>query len=86
MFKKFVSIMLSMLVFVMSMGIFTNAADTNMSITLQIDNLNMTVNDIESTIDAAPVIIDGRTLLPIRAVVEEMGEVLVGTMEPDRPL
>jgi flavodoxin len=33
----------------------------------------MTVNGAEKSIDAAPVIENGRTLLPVRAVVEEMG-------------
>lgn len=42
-------------------------------LTLQIDSKVMTVNGIETEIDTAPVIIDGRTLVPIRAIIEAMG-------------
>jgi len=53
------------------------SADSNMEIILQIDNPIMTVNGTEKEIDpgrgTAPVIVNDRTLLPIRAVVEEMG-------------
>ena len=45
-------------------------------IVLEINNSVMTVNGTEKPIDAeatAPVIVNGRTLLPVRAVVEEMG-------------
>ena len=49
----------------------------NLSISLQIDNPIMTVNGQQKEIDpgmgTTPVIINDRTLLPIRAVVEEMG-------------
>lgn len=54
-------------------------ADTNenVSIVLQIGNPIMTVNgdekEIDEGTDTAPVIIDGRTLVPIRAIIEEMG-------------
>lgn len=49
---------------------------TDAKIVLQIGNPNMTVNGTEKPIDAegtVPVIVNGRTLLPVRAVVEEMG-------------
>lgn len=49
-------------------------------IILQIGNPNMTVNGIEKPIDtegAAPIIVNDRTLLPVRAVVEEMGGTVV---------
>lgn len=56
------------------------AAETDPSeditIILQIDNPVMTVNGTEKPIDAegtAPVAVNDRTLLPVRAVVEEMG-------------
>lgn len=54
------------------------AADTDgIVITLQIDNPNMTVNGAASEIDpgrgTVPVIINGRTLVPIRAIIEAMG-------------
>ena len=52
-------------------------ASNAMKIVLQIGNPVMTVNGVEKEIDpgreTAPVIINNRTLLPIRAVVEEMG-------------
>lgn len=47
-----------------------------MEIILQIGNPNMKVNGTEKPIDAegtAPVIVNDRTLLPVRAIVEEMG-------------
>ena len=52
------------------------AADADITIMLQIGNPNMTVNGAEKAIDeqgTAPVLINDRTLLPVRAVVEEMG-------------
>lgn len=52
-------------------------ADTQTEVILQIDNPIMTVNGTEKEIDpgigTSPVIIDDRTLLPIRAVIEEIG-------------
>ena len=48
----------------------------NMKIVLQIDNPVMQVNSEEKNIDdegTVPVIIDGRTYLPVRAIVEEIG-------------
>ena len=48
----------------------------NKQITLQIDNPNMTVGDVQKEIDPGigtkPIIQNSRTLLPVRAVVEEM--------------
>lgn len=53
------------------------AENTPFTMTLQIDNPVMTVNGMEKEIDpgreTAPMIQNNRTLLPIRAVVEEMG-------------
>ncbi len=50
---------------------------TALTIVLQIGNPVMTVSGVEKEIDpgrgTAPVLQDGRTLLPVRAVVEEMG-------------
>ena len=55
--------------------------EKDLSIILQIDNPVMTVNGAEKEIDPGigtkPVIINDRTLLPVRAVVEEIG----GTVE-----
>lgn len=53
------------------------AADTAVSLTMQLDNSMMTINGTEKEIDpgrdTVPVIINGRTMVPIRAIVEEMG-------------
>lgn len=55
------------------------AAEVNgsLSLTMQIDSPMMTVNGVQKEIDpgrgTAPVIINNRTLVPIRAIVEEMG-------------
>lgn len=59
------------------MSITALAAKGGEEIVLQINNPVMTVNGAEKEIDpergTAPVIRDGRTLLPVRAVVEEIG-------------
>jgi len=57
-------------------GVFTTyrlpkAAAT--TIRLVIGSTTMTVNGVSQTLDAAPMIKDGRTLVPIRAIVEAMG-------------
>lgn len=53
------------------------AADNENVITMQIDNPVMTVNEQEQDIDpgngTTPVIVEGRTLVPIRAIIEAMG-------------
>lgn len=55
------------------------------SISMQIDNPIMTVNGIEKEIDegrgTAPVIINERTLVPIRAIIEEMGGTVLWEQE-----
>lgn len=78
--KKLLSILLAISLCVMcAVGAVVIAAnDTDdLSITLQIDNPIMTVNGQEKEIDpgmgTTPVILNDRTLLPVRAVVEEMG-------------
>lgn len=52
-------------------------ADTQTELVLQINNPIMTVNRVEKEIDpgmgTSPVIINERTLLPVRAVIEEIG-------------
>lgn len=77
--KKLISILL-IFVFVMSFMTGCSAAEPEKSsqfvLTMQIGNPVMTVNGEEKPIDeegTAPVIISDRTLLPVRAVVEEMG-------------
>lgn len=80
--KKTISLFLS-IIMLFSLTITGCAADktntdTNSSeIILQINNPNMTVNGTEKPIDGdgtVPVIVNDRTLLPVRAVAEEMGE------------
>ena len=55
----------------------TSASQNGIEIILQIDNPIMTVNGKEQEIDTGrgtvPVIINGRTLVPIRAIIEVMG-------------
>ncbi|MCH5213106.1 MAG: NAD(P)H-dependent oxidoreductase [Oscillospiraceae bacterium] len=78
--KKAISLILS-IIMLFSLGITVCVAEgtenDNMEIILQIDNPVMTVNSVEKEIDpgmgTTPVIINERTLLPVRAVVEEMG-------------
>ncbi|MCD8091281.1 MAG: flavodoxin [Clostridiales bacterium] len=43
------------------------------TLALQINSSIITVNETESEIDAPPVIVEGRTLVPIRAIIEAMG-------------
>jgi hypothetical protein len=43
------------------------------SIVMAIDNPVMTVNGTEVTLDSAPVIVDDRTLVPVRAIAESFG-------------
>ena len=74
--KKILSVfmILCMILTVCQAAVF--AADADITITLQIGNPNMAVNGAEKAIDeqgTAPVLINDRTLLPVRAVVEEMG-------------
>ncbi|MEF3245435.1 MAG: copper amine oxidase N-terminal domain-containing protein, partial [Caldisericaceae bacterium] len=42
-------------------------------IVLKIGDLNFTVNGVKNTLDSPPVIKNGRTLLPIRAIIESLG-------------
>ena len=80
--KKVLSIIMSM-IFMMSMVTACSAADDSAEtktegfvLAMQIGNSVMTVNGTEKPIDeqgTAPVIVGDRTLLPVRAVVEEMG-------------
>lgn len=58
-------------------GVALAAEEQNLSLTMQIDNPVMRVNGVEKDIDpgrgTTPAIVNGRTLVPIRAIVEEMG-------------
>lgn len=73
MIKKLISLVLSTILCLSALTVVSMAEDRDNSIMLQIDSNIMNVAGEEKTLDASPVIIDGRTLLPVRAVVEEMG-------------
>ena len=78
--KKILAVILSVILSLAGIAAF--AEDGDLTITLQIGNPVMTVNGTEQEIDpgrgTVPVLVnDARTLLPVRAVVEEMG----GTVE-----
>ncbi len=73
--KKTVSIILSICM-LLSFTLTGIAADNDLILSLQIGSPVMTVNGTEKPIDengTVPVIVNDRTLLPVRAVVEEMG-------------
>lgn len=77
--KRILSILMT-LVFSMSMvtGCFA-AENANFTLTMQIDNPVMTVNGTEQNIDnegTSPVIVNDRTLVPIRAIIEAIGGTL----------
>ncbi len=77
--KKFLTVFLSMALLMVSVTACAEGIDKTEDITiiLQIDNPMMTVNGIEKEIDpgmgTVPVVVNDRTLLPIRAIIEEMG-------------
>lgn len=76
--KKFLTAILSVVFLVGNLTACAAEIDTaeDVTIILQIDNPVMTVNGTEKPIDAegtAPVVVNDRTLLPVRAIVEEMG-------------
>lgn len=76
MIKKF-KLLSILLVFAMTFSSIVYADDT--VITMQIDNPSMTVNGTEQSIDengTSPKIENGRTLLPLRAVLEALGSTL----------
>ena len=64
-----------MLLIVLSSAMFFSTIPTyaQTPIVLQINNTIMTVNGIEKEIDSESIIINNHTLLPIRAVIEEIG-------------
>ncbi len=75
MFKKVISVFMLLFICVFFNAFFVNAAPT--SVVLQIDNSVMTVNGEEKAVDEGydtkPIIVDGITLLPVRAVIENLG-------------
>lgn len=74
--KKLLSIFVSMAMALTSFGCVTYA-DNETTLVLQINNPMMSVNGEEAEVDpgfgTTPVISEGRTLVPVRAIVEAMG-------------
>lgn len=68
--KKFISILLSLLLILNTL---TTVFAVGTAITLQVDSNTINIGSHSVTIDTAPVIIDGRTMLPVRGVSEAMG-------------
>lgn len=68
--RKFISILLSLLLILNTLTT-VFAADT--AITLQVDSNTINIGNRSISIDTAPVIINGRTLIPVRGVTEAMG-------------
>lgn len=71
--SKILAIIASAVILISMSAVF---ADAQAELVLQIDNPMMTVNGIQKEIDnmgTSPVIVNDRTLLPIRAVIEEIG-------------
>ena len=79
--KKLISIILSVSIFFVLSSCGFAAENLDFTMTMQIDNPVMTVNGTQQEIDpgrgTAPVIVNERTLVPIRAIIEAMG----GTVE-----
>lgn len=67
--RKFISIILTLLLVFNTLITAFGASD----IMLKIDNNTMTVGENEVQLDTAPVIINGRTLIPVRGMSEAMG-------------
>lgn len=71
--KKILTLIVSVLLFAIGI-LFTSACGSdNVELRLQINNDIMTVNNENIALDSAPQIINGRTLVPVRAVIENMG-------------
>lgn len=68
--RKFISILLSLLLILNTL---TTVFAVGTAITLQVDSNTINIGSRSVTIDTAPVIIDGRTLIPVRGVSEAMG-------------
>ena len=74
--KRIIAFVLAFVMMILSVSAVSAFDEKGLTLSMQVENPVMTVNGTEKTIDengSAPVIKDGRTLLPIRAVVEEMG-------------
>ncbi len=79
--KKMLLIMMCLLVSLPCAYAFAAERADNPTIVLQIDHPLMTINGVDTEIDqgrgTTPTIVEGRTLLPLRAVVEGMGGTVV---------
>lgn len=68
--RKFISILLSLLLI---FNTITSVFAAGTAITLQVDNNTINIGNRSISIDTAPVIMNGRTLIPVRGVSEAMG-------------
>lgn len=69
--KKVISLFMSTILLI---GTFTSVyGDESKEIRLTIDNKTAIVDGEEETLDTAPIIVDGRTMLPIRFISESLG-------------
>ena len=68
--RKFISILLSLLLILNTL---TTVFAAGTAITLQVDNNTINIGNRSISIDTAPVIMNGRTLIPVRGVSEAMG-------------
>lgn len=75
--KRILCMMLSLILCFSCFAVFAADETQDLSILLQIDNPQMLVNGVEKEIDfgrgTAPILQNNKTLLPVRAIVEEMG-------------
>ena len=65
-------ILFILVVVIISTAVMSYASNNASSITLQIGNTTATVYGKQAVLDAAPVIIDGRTMVPIRFIAESL--------------
>ena len=75
-FKRF-CISISLVVVLSCLWLCANASAGDVVVSMQIDNPTMEVNGVDTEIDpgrgTSPVVINGRTLVPIRAIIEAFG-------------
>ena len=75
--KKMLCVVLSVMLCCSCLFVFAADETSDLTISLQIDNPAMTVNETEKEIDpgrgTVPVVVNDRTLVPVRAIIEEMG-------------
>ena len=68
--RKFISVLLSLLLI---LNTITSVFAAGTAIKLQIDSNTVNIGNTDISIDVSPVIIDGRTLIPVRGLSEAMG-------------